>query len=272
MRINHLVWDHIYDDLEVNSTLRWAEFDLYWFVHYNCMCVVDYKKDIAQLYKLNRLYNNHNNVTTSSLRGIHVNVIDGQEQGEQGKHQLIPTLQVSCMLSLVETYAKQFHSAMRELEKMMKKKVGTMNATYMNDMEYKTTINYNRESIIYLYSISKDVLDASSLYQIDVLYMNREVALNYKATNLNTYSNEFVRVQSKFDIMFTRLRMVCMKYDVHILIQLSDHIKQAWNPAIKMFKMHHDLMYTLPKSPIRPRYYDILGVIRKRICIQSKWN
>jgi len=232
MHINHLIWDRIFRDPEFGG-----------LESHN---IVKRDPKIDDL----RSYNIIETHMYRTCRGIQVYNHESEEEIVY-----IPSLQTLSALVLTDTWIKQFYMATNAVEKEV-----------LRLLMIPTEIRSNYPSMIHLHRISKDVRDSITMFQINRL--KRKV---YHSDLSGFYLDKISNVYKKFQMTFDKLSKIGIKHDMESLSKLTILIEHAWNIAIKIFKMCSDLTCNLP-SPIRPRYYSILGILVERIHVLNRWH
>jgi len=233
MHINHLIWDRIFTDPEFGGLEPFRTDP------FGCIDIAKHKIDnrivadddaiIKKLYKW-----------TGGSRGIHVKV---------------PSLKAISILTLVEKWDRQLDTATHIMEQEMNVR--------LKDINIVNNVQRTYETMLHLQNISRDALDITIHYNIDV---NR---INNKST---FYYNQFKEIYAKFKDIYRMLTKVIYEYGLDILEWMTVHIEQIWSIIIDIFKMHHELVCDTPKNLIIPRYYTIYGMLRERIHLYSRYK
>jgi len=270
MHINHLIWDRIFADPEIGNLVRF-KYDQYGCSFSNIqkyetgrLPIHEYNRlYILKLYRLTHEYRHSDGLTIRNepyrhgcIRGIHVHLPDKLPLVQHVFP--LPTLKVSTILVLVNTMMDQLNIAIKELEKKMDD--GIVIPSFQGKLEA-----YMKRK--YLTSISKDVLDSVNLYRIDIYRLTKY----YSDKSSPLYSDHFENVNTKFKYIFYRLILV----DMDILKSWSIYIERVWNLVIKIFRFHHELIYIITQihtKPIRPGYYYMFDLLRKRIHLQNRYQ
>jgi len=163
-----------------------------------------------------------------------------------------PSLKSISILTLVETWVNEFKIAINDLQVEMK-------------MVVENKSCHNKYACrVYKYTNFKDVIDDTFLYFVDLHHMREKIFNTYVHGYPEFYSNKFRYVVDEFIHIFHQFS----KIEIDSLNKISVYIERTCIPIVKILQLHHKLMYILFKNhanPIRPRYYDILGLVRERI-------
>jgi len=280
MRINHLIWEHIFCDPEfgdLSMDIRDVRVNV--FVRDRDVLAIMgiHNWDIKSLYDNIRDNFTHDEDEDGEeneprnyqeCRGIRVHV----PREKTLVVEQIPTLRTSSALILVETWAEEFLTISIEMEKKI------------DGYKYPDTIkifdSYTIDQYIidqYVNNISKDALESIALYRIDLSRVNKKLLTTYNNDHRRSYgpqyySEQFDRTNSAFRSIYCDISSFGLNAGLDGLKSISGYIEQLWKLLVDIFQIHHELILTLPKNYIRPKYSKIFFILQERIHLKARYT
>ena len=187
MHINHLIWDRIFEDPEYGG-ISYKEM-LYPKVETSFDVICEETNYLQRL-----IYRYSKYTDDGECRGIYI-IIPNKKIVTRQPPNLIPSLQISCAVFLVESWAKEFREIAEEMYDELEK---LPRGPRQPDYKIK---DYASEQ--YLRHLFKDVFDAIHQYKID-LY-SRDITLlrgynnNSHTSGPRFYSEDFMEIDVNVD-------------------------------------------------------------------------
>jgi len=246
MHINHLIWDHIFTDLEFGG-LVYIKFDRFGKLCNPTDEIRLYDNHIEKLYDLSYKCNAQQ-YSETECRGIRVNV----EPRVSISTTSPPSLKVLSILSIAHTWTEELNLVTTEL---------------YNEINKKAEYNPEHDSYAidtHLQHLSRDVWDTVFQFRIDFKCLDEKKYFQFGP-------NPFSDTCCVFEYLFRELYTYGYHHSLDALKRLSVYIERAWNLIIKILQMHHDLVPLLPKNPVRPLYHCIHGELQARIHTRARY-